>query len=249
MQAPALPPPRWQPRDERLLLAALREPTSAELRAIRSRWLELWGDGLSDEQLQAEEASLDALPYAAACRRHYVIDAPGAPLAASCEVFLLPSTTAAPGDGCSWLLRSLWTPPSGRGCGYASALVRAVAAAAARAGASSVILFSDIGPAFYEFLGFSAARGHQLVDVELDAIASAAGRGASCDVEDIGLEALTAAGGGGGLQPLRLSPPPGAASSWCAVQTDAARLAWLVSLETLRAAAGLQAPLCARGAA
>jgi hypothetical protein len=50
---------------------------------------------------------------------------------------------------------AVFTPPAQRGHGYASALVEALVARAQREGALLASLFSEIGPAFYERLGFT----------------------------------------------------------------------------------------------
>lgn len=59
--------------------------------------------------------------------------------------------------GLVWLVASVWTPPGSRGRGHASRLLQAVAErCAARPGAGAMILFSDVGAALYERVGYVA---------------------------------------------------------------------------------------------
>jgi len=51
-------------------------------------------------------------------------------------------------------LAAVFTPPDQRGRGYATALVEQLVEAERRAGALAAALFSEIGPSFYERLGF-----------------------------------------------------------------------------------------------
>lgn len=61
------------------------------------------------------------------------------------------------GDRTGWMcgIGAVFTPPEMRGHGHASALVSELVARAQREGALLASLFSEIGPAFYERLGFA----------------------------------------------------------------------------------------------
>jgi GNAT superfamily N-acetyltransferase len=56
-----------------------------------------------------------------------------------------------------WLVASVWTDPDHRGRGHASAMLDALAERCAGVpGAAALVLFSDVGPALYERVGFVA---------------------------------------------------------------------------------------------
>jgi 8-oxo-dGTP pyrophosphatase MutT (NUDIX family) len=217
--------------------AALRAATRAELPLVRARWHALWGEGQSLPQLLAEEAALDAHPYAPR-RAHLVMDcggggAPdGAAFSASCEVHRVPVAFrggGAPPPADAWLLACVFVPEALRGRGAGCALVRAVASAAAAAGAPALWLFSDIGAPFYEALGFRVAGGGAAFDVVLP---PAPRREGGARVEDVAL--------GAPLPAPPLAAPP--AAGGCALRLERARAEWLLHAQALRAAAGALPP-------
>lgn len=121
-----------------------------------------WGQGLSGEQFLLRERQLRAHPWAAAAMRSWWwVDAHGAVLA-SCETFEVDSHV---GDapGVSHLIASVFTEPALRGRGHASAMVLAVLAAARRPGSQAFVLFSEVGVALYERVGFRAQPAFDLV--------------------------------------------------------------------------------------
>ncbi len=67
---------------------------------------------------------------------------------------------------------AVFTPPELRGRGFGGRIVQEICATAEKTGYDAALLFSEIGPAFYERLGFS------VVPIEASRISATRGRGA-----------------------------------------------------------------------
>lgn len=115
----------------------------------------LWGSGRTEEELvahtftQLERAGPELLRYAG------LVDESG--LVASLKRYaLLLHHPDQPGAHRAVGLGAVFTRPSARRRGAASALIREVMREASDLGYSAALLYSDIAPAFYERLGFVA---------------------------------------------------------------------------------------------
>jgi GNAT superfamily N-acetyltransferase len=234
----------------------LRQATAAECACARERWHSLWGDGLSLPQLQELEASQDCSGLQP--RLHFVLQSPGSSerecsssFLASCEVLPAPLSLPGGSSSCSWHLACLFVPAACRGRGYATALVNAVAAEAAGRGVSALLLFSDVGAAIYEGMGFLCCAGPaQDVLLSCSGGSSAAGSPpAQLPVllqRDIPLSSELHSSSSSTVEAallLRLPCPAGS----CVLQLEPRRLAWLAAAEAFRCRAGLQAELSCRG--
>jgi GNAT superfamily N-acetyltransferase len=115
----------------------------------------IWNDGLSRSAYgQWNRAQLRTPWGQRHLQRFALLDDRGRVLATAKEYRL----GVRVGDREGWMcgIGAVFTPPEHRGRGYASALVEDLVARAGRDGALAASLFSEIGPGFYERLGFSA---------------------------------------------------------------------------------------------
>lgn len=158
----------------------VRSATVAEEDARSSLWRHLWGKHLSPAELCAREASLRASAWSASAERRVLLlllPRDGSPPAvlSSCEVYVVPALLGGT-PSTVLLVATLFTEPEMRGRGYAAALLEAVAAeAAARPRCAGVLLFSDIGTAYYENLGFRRLGGATDIVLPADAAGAEAG--------------------------------------------------------------------------
>ncbi|MFN3430820.1 MAG: GNAT family N-acetyltransferase [Candidatus Sericytochromatia bacterium] len=148
--SPDVPP--WPPAP-----TTVREATPAETAEVLAHTRPLWGGG---HDLATYARRTDALLETPWGRGHYRfvvgLDATGA-IVTACKRYRLAlrlngEPVRAVGFG------AVFTPESHRARGHAAALLRAVMAEEAARGAHVALLYSDIGPAYYERLGFRAIR-------------------------------------------------------------------------------------------
>jgi predicted N-acetyltransferase YhbS len=121
--------------------AVCRPARPEEMEEVYRMGYDAWADG---DGVDAYLASCAASPKYA--RGRWLVLEEGGTLLSSLIVYDLGGPAAG--------LGSIATAPERRGRGYASALVGAAAGAIEGAGKRRVFLFSDIGPEFYERLGF-----------------------------------------------------------------------------------------------
>jgi GNAT superfamily N-acetyltransferase len=161
-------------------MAFVRSATVAEEDARSSLWRHLWGKHLSPAELCAREASLRESAWSASAERRVLLlllPRDGSPPAvlSSCEVYVVPALLGGT-PSTVLLVATLFTEPEMRGRGFAAALLEAVAAeAAARPRCAGVLLFSDIGTAYYENLGFRRLGGATDIVLPADAAGAEAG--------------------------------------------------------------------------
>lgn len=211
-----------------------REATVPEQVEARSRWHTTWASELTLAQFLREEEAQDAHPWAVTHRKHYIHTSPGEDtFVCSCEILLTESKA-----GLVWHLACLYTPPEKRGKGYANRLLEDVRKLA---GASPVVLYSEIGAKYYEQRGFTALPG--LADLVLpvkEVGVSNAGEGIRHIPVDANLMEFFSSS-----FPLqeRVAEP----GTWCLTLTPA-RMDWLCTIERFRAREGVNPPLACRGA-
>jgi predicted N-acetyltransferase YhbS len=141
----------------RLIRASVRQQASRDVLTASA-----WGQGLSGQQFLQREQQLRGHAWAAAALRSWWwVDAQGAPLA-SCETFEVDSCVGE-APGVAHLIASVFVEPALRGQGHASAMLRAVLAAARRPTSQAFVLFSEVGVALYARVGFRAAPAVDLV--------------------------------------------------------------------------------------
>ena len=122
----------------------------------------IWADGLSRKAyLQYNLAQLRT-PWGARCLRRYALVDPSGAVLTSAKRYDLRARVdgrdvAAIGIG------AVFTPHAQRGRGHAAAIVTRLIDDAARDGAELAILFSEIGPAYYERLGFRTVPRRELL--------------------------------------------------------------------------------------
>lgn len=123
----------------------------------------IWSEGLTFDGYARYNAAQRRTPWGAAhLDRVALVD--GDTLVASAKRYDL--VARVDGRRCRVLgIGAVFTPPDRRGRGGASALVRELLDAGAAAGYDLALLFSEIGPAFYERFGFVAVP---LVESTLD---------------------------------------------------------------------------------
>jgi GNAT superfamily N-acetyltransferase len=122
-----------------------------------------WGDGWDIDLFLVREATLNSISWAAR-KQTWVLRAGKLPaeIVANAETFALPSSVN--GDlGCSYIITSVFVDPEHRGKRYGSTLIQQLVRclteqmpplAVASAKVQSIVLFSEVGAAFYERLGF-----------------------------------------------------------------------------------------------
>jgi GNAT superfamily N-acetyltransferase len=124
----------------------------------------LWGEGLSRRAYAQWNLGQMRTPWGSRhLRRFALVDGAGV-LASAKRYDLIMRVDGAevPTLG----IGAVFTPPSARGRGHAASIVAALEQAAARDGARLALLFSEIGPAYYERLGFGAVPV-QTMDIDV----------------------------------------------------------------------------------
>jgi hypothetical protein len=122
----------------------------------------IWGDGLTPRAyLQYNLAQLQTAWGARYLRRYALVDAAGSVLTSAkrydLQARIEGREVSAVGIG------AVYTPREQRGRGHAAAIITRLVDEAARDGAELAILFSEIGPAYYERLGFTALPRRELL--------------------------------------------------------------------------------------
>jgi GNAT superfamily N-acetyltransferase len=135
-------------------VSRLVRATPAEAAARDALTFTAWGGGLTLPDYQRREATLRAHPWAARALRSWSWLGPDGVLA-SCETYQVASAVGL-AVGHAEVVASVFTAPERRGRGYASALLRALTARGVEEGAQALVLFSEVGAALYERLGFAA---------------------------------------------------------------------------------------------
>ncbi len=131
----------------------LLEATAAQQRSRDALTHEAWGQGLTAPQFLEREQRLRAHPWAAGALTAYLwVDADGRVLA-SCEAFDGPASVGAR-DGVAATVASVFVEPALRGHGHASAMLTALAVRLRARGHLAVVLFSEVGAALYQRLGY-----------------------------------------------------------------------------------------------
>jgi GNAT superfamily N-acetyltransferase len=113
----------------------------------------IWSEGLDRLDYGRWQQAQQDTPWG---RRHLrrVALVDGAALAASAKTYDLEADLA--GRRVAVLgIGAVYTPPASRGRGYAHRLIAALTEQAAARGVQAALLFSEIGPAFYESMGFA----------------------------------------------------------------------------------------------
>jgi GNAT superfamily N-acetyltransferase len=140
----------------------LRTATADEQRARDGLCASVWGGGLTVEQFVEREARLRSHWWPRAVMRSWLWEADDGAVLASCETFALESQVG-PARGHAHLIASVFTEPRYRGRGYASAMLHALAAWSRADGAQAMVLFSEVGPALYQALGFRPVPSFDVV--------------------------------------------------------------------------------------
>lgn len=134
-----------------LLLATDAEKQQRDLLTLPE-----WGQGLSLEQWQQREKVLRAHPWSVASMESWHWRSSGGETLASCETFRTPALLGSEA-GHVYAVASVFTEPSLRGKGHATAMIDALhQALAARPEALGSVLFSDVGARIYERSGYRA---------------------------------------------------------------------------------------------
>jgi GNAT superfamily N-acetyltransferase len=135
----------------------VREATPAEIVTVLSHTRPLWGGGKGLDTYLARTRALLESPWGQAHYRFVVgLDESGTILT-TCKRYHLDlrlDGTPAPTVG----FGAVFTPEAHRGQGHAATLLQAVMAEERTRGTRLALLFSDIGPEYYERLGFQAIR-------------------------------------------------------------------------------------------
>jgi predicted N-acetyltransferase YhbS len=139
----------------------LVEATEAQ-RRVRNElsWVE-WGKGLTVPQFVAREEHLCAHPWARRTMTSWLL-VDGGEVLSSCETYRMPAALdGAPGE--AWAVASVFTEERLRGRRHASQMMELVVARARAAGALASTLFSDVGPALYERIGYRGRPAEDLL--------------------------------------------------------------------------------------
>lgn len=115
---------------------------------------EAWGDGMPLDRHLLRERRLRSGFWPRTAHTTWLWRGPDGPLA-SCETYASPCALDG-AAGTTWQIASVYTEPRLRGRGHASAMLAAVAEAAAARGAFALALYSDVDPGIYARLGFVA---------------------------------------------------------------------------------------------
>lgn len=128
--------------------------TQAEQRARDALTGAVWAGGLTDAQFLEREQRLRAHPWAARALTTFLWKDTGGRVLASCESFLDEARVGSR-IGTASTIASVFTEPSLRGAGHASAMLRAVIERLrATRDCLAVTLYSEIGAGLYQRLGF-----------------------------------------------------------------------------------------------
>jgi serine/threonine protein kinase/GNAT superfamily N-acetyltransferase len=246
----------------------LRAATLPEEEARATLWQHLWGKHLSLPRLFEREGRLRAHAWSASAKREVLLlleegsaaaGAAGgaADVLASCELYSVTATLD--GEPASVLLvATLFTAEERRRRGHAEELLEAVwARAASREGCAGVLLFSDIGAAYYERLGFRHFGG--AVDIVLPADASAGSSGGDgvslaatlADLDEAELNLAHAGSGGLAADESKGASEGATACGLLALPVELLRVGFFAELERFEAEEGRPgrgAPLAHRGA-
>ena len=145
---------------------AVTEVHGPGLEVILDDTYPIWGEGLSRRSYGAWNRAQMATDWGRhSLRRVALID--GKRVLASAKRYLFDARIAgAPGRVLG--IGAVFTPPELRGRGAARQLIEEMMAAAAADGFSHALLFSEIGPTYYEKLGFAAVprRNYALTTIE-----------------------------------------------------------------------------------
>lgn len=124
------------------------------LEEILDHTFHVWNEGVSRPAYGQWNRAQARTPWARSHLHRYAAVDDGGRLLATAKQYRFDVRV---GGREGWMcgIGAVFTPPAQRGHGYASALVEALVARAQREGALLASLFSEIGPAFYERLGFT----------------------------------------------------------------------------------------------
>lgn len=131
----------------------LARATDEQIACIYRESHALWGTGLTLDAYRALWGEISALPWAVRHAEFLVWKGSGGAVLSSLKLYR-PLVRARGRTARAAVLGAVFTPRAQRGRGHASAMVSAATEAARRRGDPLVLLFSDIGTAFYERLGF-----------------------------------------------------------------------------------------------
>jgi GNAT superfamily N-acetyltransferase len=115
-----------------------------------------WGDGLSLDQYLGRERQLRASAFSRRRLRTWLLcdgDSPSAAILATCETYAV-ELFAGDKPGVGHGIATVFVEPARRGHGYASQLLTLLHAELQKEGALASYLFSEIGPALYQRLGY-----------------------------------------------------------------------------------------------
>lgn len=135
----------------------VREAAPAEIVTVLAHTRELWGGGQDLDTYVARTRALLDSPWGRANYRFVVgLDEAGGIMTACKRYHLAISLAGTPAPTVGF--GAVFTPEAHRGQGHAATLLQAVMAEERARGTRLALLFSDIGPAYYEKLGFRAIR-------------------------------------------------------------------------------------------
>jgi predicted N-acetyltransferase YhbS len=192
----------------------------AILERILDTTFPVWHDGLTRRAYgQLNDAQMRTAWGAAHLHRVALVDASGTVLSSAKRYRLTASLRGRAVRVCG--IGAVFTPPDVRGRGYASELVSRLVDAARDEGADLAMLFSEIGPAFYERLSFQP--------VALDEVTLAVKRKAGAPAM------LVRAGSEGDLPALASMHNTRAAASSFSLQRDSSYIQFSLAKKRLRA--------------
>ena len=177
--------------------AELRELTAEEWPGYFRGLQPLWGGGLAEEPFVAYQRRLVRSPEAAGRYRVLGLLAAGELLSAF-KAYELQSTAGLPSGRPLRVLGigAVFTPPELRRRGHGSAMLARALEVHARSGVDAALLFSDIGSAFYERLGFRLLESTECL-VEAARLPSRVGFRPATAGDEARIAALLAASRGG----------------------------------------------------
>lgn len=136
-------------------MSVLREATEAEIAAILRESHSLWGAGLDAASYRALWMELLATSWGREHFRFLVWVGPEGALLSSMKLYR-PIVRLDGREERASIFGAVFTPRSRRRRGHAAAMIRAAMSDASARGERLTALFSDIGTAYYERLGFRA---------------------------------------------------------------------------------------------
>jgi GNAT superfamily N-acetyltransferase len=139
----------------------LVEASGEQRRARNEVSFSAWGGPLTAEQFVAREERLCAHPWARRTMTSWLLVDGGAVLA-SCETYRMDGFVDGE-RGDVWAVASVFTEERLRRKRYASQLMQLLVERARRAGALASTLFSDVGPAIYDRVGYRARPAEDLL--------------------------------------------------------------------------------------